>query len=250
MLNFVHSFVTLKAEYKEGKKKFRSREPYRKSKWTSLSLSLSSLLTRFSFFYLYIPFQPKKICKQSSNRTRKQRIFKFKQKKKKGWSKQLTASKETTAVGYIQIARICLHNCIFFFIYSMWALSLPKNCSHSVPFFTIYILYTMLIETPDFHYKHQTQQISKPLIQILHKHLPRLTIPSANKNHNSKAFNLFTKTIPRAPLGPNRGKVRSKIHYEWIENVLEVGSPVEEIWSWFVSIFMPPPYYWMFSIPQ
>ena len=43
----------------------------------------------------------------------------------------------------------------------------------------------------------QTQQISKLVIQILHKHLPRLTIPSANKNHNSKALNLFTKTIPR-----------------------------------------------------
>ena len=44
----------------------------------------------------------------------------------------------------------------------------------------------MLIETPDFNYKLQTQQISKPLIQILHKYLLGLTIPVANKNHNSK----------------------------------------------------------------
>ena len=44
----------------------------------------------------------------------------------------------------------------------------------------------MLTERPDFHNKHQTQIISKPLIQILHKHLPRLTIPSVNKNHSSQ----------------------------------------------------------------
>ena len=59
----------------------------------------------------------------------------------------------------------------------------------------------------------QTQQISKLVIQILHKHLPRLTIPSANKNRKSKALNLFTKTIPRVPFGLYREKVRSKIHY-------------------------------------
>ena len=69
-------------------------------------------------------------------------------------------------------------------------------------FFTIYILYTqkvefyiiltvtMLTERPDFHNKHQTQTISKPLIQ---KHLPRLNIPSTNKNTAAKLmFNLYT----------------------------------------------------------
>ena len=56
--------------------------------------------------------------------------------------------------------------------------------------FYIILTVTMLTERPDFHNKHQTQTISKPLIQ---KHLPRLNIPSTNKNTVAKlTFNLYT----------------------------------------------------------
>ena len=107
------------------------------------------------------------------------------------WQQVWVVSKSLVFVSILAFSSILCVHCHFL-----------KKFHIQYHFFTIYVLYTqkfefyiiltvtMLTERPDFHNKHQTQTISKPLIQ---KHLPRLNIPFTNKNTVAKlTFNLYT----------------------------------------------------------